>query len=324
MEANQRVGSNEYPIKIVTYEMLAQEEKNRQIASAILVGVARAGNTYSASRAGYGSYTTPSGRTGTFYSPTANVIIEDYVTGRLKSYIAPDRPFIPGSNAVGRIAAIGPDVWHLRTGQRVILSSHLVAQENVADPAQSLLGITSFGGVSSDMQGDWPDGTLAEYAVWPASAVTPAEGLDLLSSTVLTVAARCAVPYGGLLRGRLASGETVVISGATGAYGNAAVLVALAMGAARVVAAGRNSEALAKLAAAIGPRLSTVALTGNAGSHAEALRYAAREPIALAFDMVGQASDPSATLSALGSLARDGRLVLMGSMTVPLPTTTSR
>jgi alcohol dehydrogenase len=39
----------------------------------------------------------------------------------------------------------------------------------------------------------------------------------------------------------------------------------------------------------------------------------------LAFDMVGGAQDPNATLAALKSLKRRGRLVLMGSMTPPLP-----
>ena len=39
----------------------------------------------------------------------------------------------------------------------------------------------------------------------------------------------------------------------------------------------------------------------------------------MAFDIVGGAQDPSATLAALKSLRRGGRLVLMGSMTVPLP-----
>jgi hypothetical protein len=77
VEANQRVGASEYPMQIVTFEMLQQEEKNRQVASAILVGVAGAANAYSASRAGYGSYTTPSGRTGTFYSPTAAAIAQN-------------------------------------------------------------------------------------------------------------------------------------------------------------------------------------------------------------------------------------------------------
>jgi hypothetical protein len=76
VEANQRVGGSEYPIQIVTYEMLVQEEKNRQVAMAILAGVAAGANSYSASRAGYGTYTTPRGRTGTFYSPTAAAIAQ--------------------------------------------------------------------------------------------------------------------------------------------------------------------------------------------------------------------------------------------------------
>ena len=73
----QRVGASEYPMQVVTFEMLQQEEKNRQVATAILAGVAGAANAYSASRAGYGSYTTPSGRTGTFYSPTAAAIAQN-------------------------------------------------------------------------------------------------------------------------------------------------------------------------------------------------------------------------------------------------------
>jgi hypothetical protein len=76
VEVVQRVGTTEYSLPVVTYEMLVQEEKNRQLAMAILTGVAGAANAYGASRAGYGSYTTPSGRTGTFYSPTAAAIAQ--------------------------------------------------------------------------------------------------------------------------------------------------------------------------------------------------------------------------------------------------------
>jgi hypothetical protein len=76
VEAIQHVGGTDHSMQIVTFEMLAAEEKSRQVAMAILGGVAAAGNAYSASRAGYGSYTTPSGRTGTFYSPTAAAIAQ--------------------------------------------------------------------------------------------------------------------------------------------------------------------------------------------------------------------------------------------------------
>ena len=130
---------------------------------------------------------------------------------------------------------------------------------------------------------------------------------------------RCIVPFGGLLRGRLKAGETVIVNGATGAYGSAAVLVALAMGAARVVAAGRNEEVLASLAKAGGPRVVPVALAGDIAKDAAALRLACGGGAHLAFDMVGGAKDPNSTLAALGSLYRHGRLVLMGSTTVPVP-----
>jgi hypothetical protein len=88
VEAVQHVGASDYEMKIVTYDMLVQEEKNRQVAAALLTGVAVAGNAYSASRTGYGSYTTPSGRTGTFYSPTANVIAQNNAAYQNEAMIA--------------------------------------------------------------------------------------------------------------------------------------------------------------------------------------------------------------------------------------------
>lgn len=88
VEAIQHVAGTDYSMPIVTYEMLVQEEKNRQIAAAILTGVAAAGNAYSASRSGYGSYTTPSGRTGTFYSPTANAIAQGNAAAQNEAMIA--------------------------------------------------------------------------------------------------------------------------------------------------------------------------------------------------------------------------------------------
>jgi hypothetical protein len=77
VDALQHVGAVDYQMQVVTYEMLVQEERSRQVAAAILTGVAGAANAYSSSRAGYGSYTTPSGRTGTFYSPTAAAIAQN-------------------------------------------------------------------------------------------------------------------------------------------------------------------------------------------------------------------------------------------------------
>lgn len=244
--------------------------------------------------------------------------LKDYIEGRLKTYLPPQGAFTPGGNGFGVIEAVGRDVWHLKPGQRVILSSYLLAADNVVDKGQILIGVTQFGGIGAAMQADWPDGTLADYALFPVSAVTPVEDLDDVPAEQFSIISRCVVPYGGLVRGRLAVGETVVINGITGAYGTAAALVALAMGAGRVVGAGRNKRKLDAISSALDGRIKTVAMSGDVKLDTLALREAAGGGAELAFDMVGQAGDTNATLAALGSLKRNGRLVLMGSMTVPL------
>lgn len=88
VEAMQHVSGSDYPMQVVTYEMLVQEEKNRQVAAAIFTGLAAAGNAYSASQAGHGHYTTPSGRTGTFYSPTAAAIAQGNAAAQNEAMVA--------------------------------------------------------------------------------------------------------------------------------------------------------------------------------------------------------------------------------------------
>jgi alcohol dehydrogenase len=188
----------------------------------------------------------------------------------------------------------------------------------VEDPAQILIGLTAFGADSAAVQADWRDGSLAEYALAPVATITPADGLEIFDAAQLAVLNRFIVPFGGLLRGRLAAGETLVVNGATGAYGTAAVLLGVAMGAARVVAAGRNEAALDAVSRAGGRRVVPVRLSGDVQADAASLRTAAGGGAQIAFDMVGRAGDAGATLASLKSLRRGGRLVLMGSMTVPL------
>jgi alcohol dehydrogenase len=241
-----------------------------------------------------------------------------YLEGRLPIYSPPDGPFTPGGNAIGTVHAIAREVYHVKVGQRVVVSSHIVATENASEPAQFLLGITA-GPAGKSLQADWRDGTLAEYALVPKSCVTSVDALDAFSAAELSVLPRFAVPYGGLLRGRLAASETIIVTGATGAYGSAAVLLSLALGAGRVVAAGRNKPALEALARLGGARVATISLSGDVEADVKALRAAAGGGAQIAFDIVGNAQDPSATLAALKGLRRGGRLVLMGSMGVPLP-----
>jgi len=57
---------------------------------------------------------------------------------------------------VGVVHAIGRDVWHLKPGQRVVLSSHFTLAENVEDPAQILIGVTALSPDAEKVQADWP------------------------------------------------------------------------------------------------------------------------------------------------------------------------
>ena len=78
--------------------------------------------------------------------------LKDYIEGKLPVYRTPKGDFVPGGNAIGVIEAVGDDVWHLKTSQRVVVSSHFVARENVLEPSQILIGVTSPGGIADGVQ----------------------------------------------------------------------------------------------------------------------------------------------------------------------------
>jgi hypothetical protein len=83
-------------------------------------------------------------------------------------------------------------------------------------------------------------------------------GYDLES---LQYIATLLVPYGGLRDINLQAGETVIVAPATGSFGGAAVMVALAMGA-RVIAMGRKVDALRRIAT-LSDRVAVVPITGD-------------------------------------------------------------
>jgi alcohol dehydrogenase len=243
----------------------------------------------------------------------------DVIAGKLAIYRFPRRPFTPGTNGVGVVDAVGSEVYHVKPGQRVVLNPHLVANERGVDPAQILIGLTSIGPDSEPLQHDWPDGSLGEMALMPASVLTPVSEDVRLPVERLALMGKFAVPYGGLANIGLAAGEALIVNGANGSFGSAAVLLGVALGAARIVAAGRDAASLSRVVAKAGPRAVAVPLTGDVAIDAGALRDAAGGGAHAAIDLVGRATDANATLATLKALRRGGRLSLMGSLMVPLP-----
>jgi alcohol dehydrogenase len=235
-------------------------------------------------------------------------------------YSLPPMPFVPGTNAIGRVVAAGGNVTHVQSGDRVFLSPHLRADVPDREPPQILIGLTAT--VMTDaalaLQSRWRDGVFTEIAHWPAACAAPLSNLDDKPATELIGLAKLIVPFGGLQRTGLRGGQTIIINGATGYFGSGAVMLAVAMGAGRIVAVGRKQAALGQLRDAFGPRVIPAVVTGDPATDLPIIRRAAGGGSDVALDLLGSAKSTSTTLSSLRALKRGGRLVLMGSADVPL------
>ena len=235
-------------------------------------------------------------------------------------YSLPPMPFVPGTNAIARVIATGDNVTHVRSGDRVFLSPHLRGDVPDPEPPQILIGLTATVTTPAALalQTRWRNGVFAEIAHWPAACVTPLAGLDDKPATELIGLAKLIVPFGGLQRTGLRGGDTVIVNGASGYFGSGAVMLAVAMGAGRVVAVGRKQAALESLRDAFGPRVIPAVVSGDAATDLAIIRHASGGSADVALDLIGSAKSTSTTLSCLRALKRGGRLVLMGSAEVPL------
>ena len=98
--------------------------------------------------------------------------LRSFVTGELTSYGPPPGEFTPGTNGVGVIERTRAPA---STGSPPPAGLPVPARhgtENVPEPAEALIGLTAEPG-SAALLSHWPDGTLAEFALMPAAAVTP-------------------------------------------------------------------------------------------------------------------------------------------------------
>jgi NADPH:quinone reductase len=128
-----------------------------------------------------------------------------------KYQFQPPFPFTPGAEVSGVVAAVGPGVTGIKHGDRV-------------------MGMTGIGG-------------MAELAVAAADSVNPVpDGMDFATAAGFELA--YGTSYHALKqRGQLCAGETLLVLGASGGVGLAAVEIGKAFGA-RVIAAAGSDEKL--------------------------------------------------------------------------------
>ena len=123
--------------------------------------------------------------------------------------IKPERPFSPGSEVAGEITALGEGVEGLNIGQRV-------------------LAVPGWGG-------------MVEEILLDAASVIPIPDAMPFDEAAAFLATYGTSYYALKRRGRLAKGETLLVLGAAGGVGLAAVELGVAMGA-RVIAAASSQD----------------------------------------------------------------------------------
>jgi len=182
----------------------------------------------------------------------------DVLTAAGDYQLKPSVPFVPGSEAAGVVIETATDVTGIAVGDRVVC-------------------------------GGW-HGQLAEECVLPSAAVTPIPpSLDLLYAAVFP--ASFSTAWHALVdRANVQPGETVLVLGAGGATGHAAVQVAKACGA-QVIASASTPE---KRALALGAG-ADAAVDARAENWRDLVKAAnSGKPVDVVFDPVGgAATDPA-------------------------------
>jgi alcohol dehydrogenase len=158
------------------------------------------------------------------------------------------------------------------------------------------------------------DGSLAERMRVPTECVSRIGAIDAAEAPAWCALGTLLVPYGGLLAAGLEAGQTVLVNGATGAFGSAAVAVALAMGARAVLATGRNGAVLDDLARRFGERVRPVPMQGDEQHDRERILAATPAPIDCMLDFLPGPASAVQVRTAIMAVRSDGTIALMGGV----------
>ncbi|MBL0885944.1 zinc-binding dehydrogenase [Myceligenerans indicum] len=177
-----------------------------------------------------------------------------------------DFPRIQGADVAGRIAAVGPEVDDGLVGRRVVVDPAIYDADG---PDANVAGL----------MGSERDGGYAQYVTAPAERVHDVTRSPLSDDQLASLPIAYGTALGMIERGRLRSGQTALVSGASGGVGLALVQLARARGA-RVVAISSGSKVDAVRAAGAHD------VVDRSRDVVEQLRAAAPEGIDVALDVV--------------------------------------
>ncbi|HEY0884163.1 MAG TPA: NADPH:quinone oxidoreductase family protein [Ramlibacter sp.] len=209
----------------------------------------------------------------------ASLNFPDLLIVQNKYQIKPPLPFVPGAEYAGVVAAVGPDVKHLQVGQNVACLS----------------GTGGFG----------------THTVAPAALCLPLpDGFPHADAAAFIMT--YATSHHALVdRGQVKAGETVLVLGAAGGVGTAAIQIAKTLGA-RVIAAA-SSDDKCELCRSIGAD-ATINYSREKLREAVAAATGGRGPDVVYDPVGGDLAEP-----ALRSLAWRGRYLVIGFASGTIP-----
>jgi D-arabinose 1-dehydrogenase-like Zn-dependent alcohol dehydrogenase len=100
-------------------------------------------------------------------------------------------PLIPGANTIGRIHTVGPDSTLLKAGQLVFCDITVSARD---DPDAAILMGMHGGAAMKLMEGEWRNGSFAEYAKFPMENVFRLDEEILCVKMGYSIEDLCALP----------------------------------------------------------------------------------------------------------------------------------
>ena len=209
----------------------------------------------------------------------ASLNFPDLLIVQNKYQFKPTPPFVPGSEYAGVIAAVGPDVQHLRVGDSVACLSGT--------------------------------GGFATHTIAPAAQCLPLPPGFPHADAAALIMIYATAHHGLVDRGHVKAGDTVLVLGAAGGVGTAAIQVAKALGA-RVIAAA-SSDDKCELCRAIGAD-ATINYSREKLREAIAATTGGRGPDVVYDPVGGDLAEP-----ALRSLAWRGRYLVIGFASGAIP-----
>jgi NADPH2:quinone reductase len=209
----------------------------------------------------------------------ASVNFPDLLMTKGEYQFKPPTPFTPGLDLSGEVAALGEGVTGFSIGDAVVGGARL--------------------------------GAFAEYAVLSADALKPKPERLSFAQAAAYGAAYLTAYVALVRRARLEPGEWVLVHGAAGGVGLAAVDLAKALGA-RVIAASASDDKLAAIQALYAPD-ATVNVTGGFREAVKAITGG--EGVDVIYDPVGGDVFDESTRC----IAFDGRLLVIGFTSGRIP-----